>query len=231
MEEFNALLINLIPLFLAIILFIIIFNTWYIANKVKNQTEKMVRDFEYEIEQRIRLIGDMIKEVGKYAKSKTKGMFNKNFSFMVAKLSIATVSELGRSLINEIEQVVDSAVQLAKKHPKILSSFKFKSLKDELDRVQKTIKAGEDLCKRLEEKIKEKSTKFPFNILSKFSFNIDKTKKKNKTEDVEGVKKTVQEKKKNSVKKSNKKVKSKESLVKKEKEVKKITKVKKINKK
>lgn len=203
MEEFNALLINLIPLFLAIILFIIIFNTWYIANKVKNQTEKMVRDFEYEIEQRIRLIGDMIKEVGKYAKSKTKGMFNKNFSFMVAKLSIATVSELGRSLINEIEQVVDSAVQLAKKHPKILSSFKFKSLKDELDRVQKTIKAGEDLCKRLEEKIKEKSTKFPFNILSKFSFNIDKTKKKNKTEDIEEVNKDIVKKKKKTKKKKN----------------------------
>ncbi|MDD4409146.1 MAG: LemA family protein [Candidatus Pacebacteria bacterium] len=193
MQDFGYLLISFIPLFLAIIMLLIIFNIWYIGSKVKRQTEDAVKSFHFEIERRISLISEMIFQVGKYASSKMKKPFEKDFNDMIKKFGKISFTEAGQSITKEVDSILKTIIGLSQKYPNIISSSKFKSLRTELEKFNDIVKSFDGIYTKSVGVFSKWADRFPFSMCSKFAEDIDKKDEKYETEEnlKEEVKKDV----------------------------------------
>jgi hypothetical protein len=137
-----------------------------------------------------------------------------------------SLSDVGASLVKEIDSVLVSAMKIAKKYPDLISSTKFKSLKKELEKVDDAMKSAQSAYFKSLDVLSGWLNKFPFNIMRDhpcdmdFEVDIDKDAKKSETINTSKAEKkeVVKSKKNNS---SKKKVSTKEKEVKKVKTTKK----------
>lgn len=194
MQEFGSLLLNLIPLFLAIILFIVIFNVWYVYYSVKRQTMDAFKEFEYQIKLRISLIGDMLSEIGKYAKSKNP--FEREFKEVLKKVGKVSFTDIGQSVVREVDDIFKSAIKMAEKYPKLISSEKFKNMRKEIEKVDEAMKAAQEAYFKSSGVLSGFLSKIPFDFSKCNCCNIDKKEEKYESETVAPEKEKVSLKKK-----------------------------------
>lgn len=156
--------------------FLTIFNIWYTIYKFSKQTRETVTEFDFQIRRRIDLIGDLLKEIAKYAKSKKP--FEKEFADIIKKVSMFSITDLGESLIKETDSVLKTAIRFAEKYPRLISSAKFKEIRSELNKIDQAIKSTYKACNSNSNILDDLMGKFPFNIIKERFFNIDKNNKK-----------------------------------------------------
>jgi len=195
MQEVVEMLNNYIPLILGVLLLMVIFNTWYIACKMRRQTESAIKEFETQVNRRIALIGEMIMEIGKYVKSKKKNPFEEDFQNIVKKIGKVSISGVGQSVLKEADSVLQSAIKVAQKYPDLISSTKFKGLKKELEKVDSAIKSADSAYLKSVDAFNKWKDMIPFYSANKAMY-IDKEELDGKNEEVETVKKKSSPKKK-----------------------------------
>lgn len=172
--------------------FLIAFNTWYTAYKFSKQTKETVAEFDFQIRRRINLIGDLLKEIGKYTKAKKP--FEEEFSNIVKKASSLSMADIGETIFKETDNILKSAIKFAEKYPGLISSAKFKSIRGELNKLDDAIASAYDAYGKNSCIVKDWMKKFPFSLIKERFFNIDKDNKKTESKEAsEEEKKQVSE--------------------------------------
>jgi hypothetical protein len=164
------------------------------------------KEFEYQIRLRISLIGDMIAEISKYAKNKNP--FEQEFKEVIKKVGKVSFTNVGQSVVKEVDDIFKSAIKMAEKYPKLISSEKFKSMRKEIEKVDEAMKAAQDAYFKSSGVLSGFLSKIPFDFSACKCCNVDKKEEKYESEAV------VPEKKKSSPnkKKNTNKVSGKEKV-------------------
>jgi hypothetical protein len=172
--------------FILLTFLLIIFNAWYTAYKVCNQTKQAFDEFDLQLRRRLDLIAELIREITKHVK---KNPLQKTFNDIAEKVNKASLSEISEIITKEMDDVLKSALKMIKKYPKIIPSSKLESIKRELEKVDKTIEAAKEAYFENVEFLQKWMGKFPFKRFKDWHFNVDKQQEKMES------KKVVEEKK------------------------------------
>lgn len=161
--------------FLFLTCLLIVFNAWYTAYKVCGQTKQAFDEFDAQLRRRLELIAELLQEIGKHIKNNP---MEKAFNDIVAKMEKASWVEVGDMATKEMNKILDNALAIAKKHPKIISAVKLDSIKREIAKVDKAIEEAKNAYLKNSDFLHNWMGKFPFNRFKKWHFDIDKQSEK-----------------------------------------------------
>lgn len=154
---------------------LIIFNAWYTTYKICDQTKQAFNELDIQLRRRLELIAELIQEISKHIK---KNPLQKAFNDAVQKINTASWSEVSEMVTKEMNDVLASALAMAKKYPKIISATKLESIKREIGKVDSAIESAKEAYLKNSEFLQKWMEKFPFKRFKKWHFDIDKQEKK-----------------------------------------------------
>ncbi|MCK9393864.1 LemA family protein [bacterium] len=155
--------------------FLIIFNAWYTAYRVAKQTKQSFNEFDLQLRRRLDLIAELIGEI---KKEKKKNTLQETFSGIAEKVNTASLAEISEIVTKEVNDVLSSALEMAKKYPKLISSSKFKAIRSELDKIDEKIAYAKEAYYKNVEFLQKWMGRFPFKNFKEWHFNVDKEQKK-----------------------------------------------------
>jgi len=160
---------------ISLIILLIVFNSWYTAYKVCGQTKDAFDEFDLQLRRRLDLIAELISEISKHVK---KNPLQKTFNDIAKKIDKSSLSEISDIVTREMNDVLKSALNMAKKYPKIIPSVRLESIKREIEKVDSAIASAKEAYLKNSEFLQKWMERFPFKRFKNWHFDVDKKEEK-----------------------------------------------------